>query len=199
MIEFKLPSLGADMDEGTLLAWHVKPGDAVKRGQVVAVVDTSKAAVDVEIWHEGVVHELLVQVGRKGAGGHRAGHAAGAGRSGASSLLRQPAPEPRLPKPLRQLQPAAPPVVPRVLQPSGKLAARTRHPVSPSARRRAKELGIDPDTLAGTGAQGSVTLADIEAAQRTPAQAVRRRRQRSRSLPRHPIASRKCARRLPPP
>ncbi|HEX8961765.1 MAG TPA: biotin/lipoyl-containing protein, partial [Rhodocyclaceae bacterium] len=58
MIEFKLPSLGADMDEGKLLEWKVKPGDAVKKGQVVAIVDTSKAAVDVEIWQEGTVAEL---------------------------------------------------------------------------------------------------------------------------------------------
>ncbi|MDI1245602.1 MAG: 2-oxo acid dehydrogenase subunit E2, partial [Rhodoferax sp.] len=65
MIEFKLPSLGADMTEGKLLAWHVQPGDCVKRGQVVAVVDTSKAAIDVEIWNEGVVHELRVPVGDK--------------------------------------------------------------------------------------------------------------------------------------
>jgi pyruvate dehydrogenase E2 component (dihydrolipoamide acetyltransferase) len=65
MIEFKLPSLGADMTEGKLLAWHVQPGDSVKRGQVVAVVDTSKAAIDVEIWHDGVVQELLVPVGDK--------------------------------------------------------------------------------------------------------------------------------------
>ena len=50
MIEFKLPSLGADMDEGTLLSGTSSPATAVKRGQVVAVVDTSKAAVDVEIW-----------------------------------------------------------------------------------------------------------------------------------------------------
>lgn len=65
MISFKLPSLGADMTEGTLLTWHVKPGDNVKRGQVVAVVDTSKAAIDVEIWQDGVVHELLVAPGEK--------------------------------------------------------------------------------------------------------------------------------------
>ena len=63
MIEFKLPSLGADMEEGKLLEWHVKPGDTVKRGQVVAVVDTSKAAVDVEIWQDGVMYALLVQPG----------------------------------------------------------------------------------------------------------------------------------------
>ncbi|WP_287368668.1 dihydrolipoamide acetyltransferase family protein [Thauera sp.] len=65
MFEFKLPSLGADMDEGKLLEWHVKPGDKVKKGQVVAVVDTSKAAVDVEIWQDGTVFELLVEPGTR--------------------------------------------------------------------------------------------------------------------------------------
>jgi len=63
MIDFKLPSLGADMDQGKLLEWKVKPGDAVKRGQVVAIVDTSKAAVEVEIWHDGVVEALITQPG----------------------------------------------------------------------------------------------------------------------------------------
>ena len=65
MIEFKLPSLGSDMDEGTLNEWRVKPGDAVKRGQVVAIVETSKAAVNVEIWQDGTIYELKVPVGEK--------------------------------------------------------------------------------------------------------------------------------------
>src|SRR5574337_414406 len=63
MLEFKLPSLGADMDEGRLLEWKVRPGEALRKGQVVAVVDTAKAAVDVESWQEGTVHELLIAPG----------------------------------------------------------------------------------------------------------------------------------------
>ena len=63
MFDFKLPSLGADMDKGTLIEWKVVPGQAVHKGDVVAVVDTSKAAVDVEIWQPGVVTELKVQPG----------------------------------------------------------------------------------------------------------------------------------------
>ena len=62
MIDFVMPSLGADMDEGTLDQWLVKPGDSVSRGQVVAVVDTTKAAVEVE---------MLAR--RDGAGTARAG------------------------------------------------------------------------------------------------------------------------------
>ncbi|MDO8441321.1 MAG: dihydrolipoamide acetyltransferase family protein [Polaromonas sp.] len=142
MIEFKLPSLGADMEEGTLLQWHVKPGDAVRRGQVVAMVDTSKAAVDVENWHDGVVAELRVQPGEKVPVGAVLATllAPGEGAAPPASAAPPPAPE--------------------------KVSIAARPPVSPSARRRAKELGIDPDTVSGTGVQASVTLADIEAAAR---------------------------------
>ena len=63
MIEFRLPSLGADMDEGKLLEWRVQPGEAVKKGQVVCVVDTAKAAIDVECWHDGTVQQLLIEPG----------------------------------------------------------------------------------------------------------------------------------------
>ena len=63
MIEFTLPSLGADMDQGKLIEWKVAPGDAVRRGQIVAVIETSKAAVEIESWHDGVVHKLLVEPG----------------------------------------------------------------------------------------------------------------------------------------
>ena len=69
MIEFTMPALGADMDEGTLNEWLVKPGDTVTRGQIVAVVETTKAAVEIECWHEGTVHELLVPVGANRPGG----------------------------------------------------------------------------------------------------------------------------------
>jgi pyruvate dehydrogenase E2 component (dihydrolipoamide acetyltransferase) len=106
----------------------------------VAVVDTSKAAVDVEIWHEGVVHELRVQVGEKVPVDTVLATLLVPGEVAPPPAAAAPrCPVPRRPVPRRQ-------------------------PVSPSARRRAKELGIDPDTLVGTGAQGSVTLADIEAA-----------------------------------
>ncbi len=63
MNEFTMPALGSDMDEGTLNEWLVKPGDLVHRGQVVAVVETTKAAVEVECWRDGKVQEILVPVG----------------------------------------------------------------------------------------------------------------------------------------
>lgn len=61
MIEFKLPSLGADMDEGMLVAWLIAPGDTVERGQVVAEVETDKGIIEVECWQDAYVDELLLE------------------------------------------------------------------------------------------------------------------------------------------
>jgi pyruvate dehydrogenase E2 component (dihydrolipoamide acetyltransferase) len=65
MVEFRMPTLGADMTEGKLLEWLVKPGDTVHRGDVVAVIDTAKAEIDAEIFEDGVIEELLVPVGER--------------------------------------------------------------------------------------------------------------------------------------
>ena len=161
MIRFELPSLGADMDEGTLLEWKVKPGDAVARGQVVAVVDTSKAAVEVEIWQAGTVAELLVQPGEKIPVGTvmatlaEAGEAAAAETPAVAAAKAAPAPAP-----VAGAAPPRPAIAPAVPPP---LAA-ARRPISPAARRRARELDLDPDRLTGTGPGGAVTIADVEQA-----------------------------------
>ncbi len=63
--EFKMPSLGADMESGRLLEWRVKVGDGVNRGDIIALVDTDKAAIEVEIWKSGRVKELIAKVGEK--------------------------------------------------------------------------------------------------------------------------------------
>lgn len=55
-----MPTLGADMAAGKLVEWLVQPGDTVKRGQVVAIVETDKGAVEVECWDDGVVDALVV-------------------------------------------------------------------------------------------------------------------------------------------
>jgi pyruvate dehydrogenase E2 component (dihydrolipoamide acetyltransferase) len=52
---FVMPSLGADMEAGKLVEWLVKPGDTVKRGDVVAVVETQKGAIEIEIFEDGIV------------------------------------------------------------------------------------------------------------------------------------------------
>ena len=152
MIEFNLPSLGADMDEGTLLEWKVHPGDKVGRGQVVAVVDTAKAAVDVECWQAGEVFELLLEPGVKVPVGTPLMTLLEAGETAASAQRRE-----RPAGPAGVAEAPSPGVVPGA-------PASTRPRVSPAARRRAAELGVDAEHLQGSGAQGAVTLRDIEAA-----------------------------------
>lgn len=156
MIEFKLPSLGADMEQGKLLQWHVKPGDAVQRGQVVAVVDTSKAAVDVEIWDAGLIHELRVQPGETVPVGAVLATLLAPGEAAPAEAPAQAAAKPAAA--------VAEPIAAAAAVTAPAAAAATRPAVSPSARRRAKELGIDAEALHGSGAQGAVTLADVEAA-----------------------------------
>ncbi|WER50927.1 dihydrolipoamide acetyltransferase family protein [Cupriavidus sp. WKF15] len=143
MIEFRLPSLGADMDEGTLLEWAVKPGDAVNKGQIIAVVDTSKAAVDVETWHDGIIGELLVSPGDKIPVGTLMATLLEPGES-AVAVRRTPG---------------------TVVAASG---PRGRQMVSPAARRFGRDQGIDVEALAGTGPGGVVTLADVERAAHKP-------------------------------
>ena len=65
MADFLMPSLGADMEVGTVLQWLVKPGDAVKRGDIVAVVDTEKATIEVEIFQTGVIQKIVVPEGKE--------------------------------------------------------------------------------------------------------------------------------------
>lgn len=162
MIDFKLPSLGADMDEGTLLEWRIKPGDTVRRGQVIAVVDTAKAAVDVECWQDGEVFELLIEPGAKVPVGTPIASLLQAGES-ADSARRQVPPK----SPVEQAAPA-----PSI--PSEAVAPASRPRVSPAARKRAGELGLDLAALTGSGPHGVVTLEDVEAAGRAPAPATER-------------------------
>ena len=60
-----MPSLGADMEAGTLVEWLVQPGAPVKRGDIIAVVETEKGIIDIEVFETGVVEQLLVQPGTK--------------------------------------------------------------------------------------------------------------------------------------
>ena len=155
MIDFVMPSLGADMDEGTLDQWLVKPGDSVSRGQVVAVVDTTKAAVEIECWHDGTVQELLVPVGETVEVGTPLARLLESGETALppKSAARKPA----------------------TATPPAKSAPHRRRWVSPAARRVAAGLGIDVETVTGTGPQGAVTINDVEhaaASDITPATAT---------------------------
>ena len=65
MVDFLMPSLGADMEAGTLVEWLVKPGDWVKRGDIVAVVETQKGAIEIETFQPGQIEQILVDLNSK--------------------------------------------------------------------------------------------------------------------------------------
>ena len=154
MIEFRMPSLGADMEYGTLVEWSVKPGQKVKRGDVVAIVETQKGAVEVEIWEDGVVDQLVTGPGTKVPVGE------------VLALLRAENESP-LPR-YTPVRPAQPPTAPAAAPSAPALPqAARREKVSPAARRRAAELGVDLERIAPSGAEGVISLADVERAAQT--------------------------------
>ena len=134
-----MPSLGADMEFGTVLKWLVKPGDAVKRGDVVAVVDTSKAEIDVEIFEDGVIGELLIPVGERVPVGTALATILPAGTNGAKAPAQSVAPLPPVQVEVpsvpveRPPERAAPPAA--VPLPPLRAPAERRARVSPLARR----------------------------------------------------------------
>ena len=67
-----MPSLGADMESGTLIEWLVKPGDRVHRGDIVAVVETDKGAIEIEIFEDAVIGRTAGGAGYRGRGRYAA-------------------------------------------------------------------------------------------------------------------------------
>ena len=63
MSDFLMPSLGADMEQGKLVEWLVGPGAEVRKGDVIAVVETHKGAFEIDVFEEGVISELCVAEG----------------------------------------------------------------------------------------------------------------------------------------
>ena len=144
MIELRMPSFGADMDAAQLVKWLVQPGQVLKRGDVVAVVETQKGAIDVELWQDGTMARLVAQPGQNIPVGETLAVLAGEGEDW-QVLAAQPAPA--------------------SATPSGPQRARA----SPAARQRAEALGVDLQALADKAGNRAITLADVEqAAARKP-------------------------------
>jgi pyruvate dehydrogenase E2 component (dihydrolipoamide acetyltransferase) len=192
MAEFTMPSLGADMDEGTLLEWLVSPGDEVSKGDVVAVVETAKSTIEVECFASGTVGRLLVEPGTTvpvgtplaTIGAPRPAHRAEpepteAGRAAESARLPEAAEVVERAQAPRRAEPAAPTEVAAPAEaatpapaPAGAAGAPpgTTPPMEPEAaatplvRRIATERGVDLASVRGTGPKGRVTRADVERA-----------------------------------
>jgi pyruvate dehydrogenase E2 component (dihydrolipoamide acetyltransferase) len=164
MSEFRMPSLGADMQFGTVVDWRVKAGDIVRRGDVVALVETEKGVVEVEIFDSGVIETLVVQPGQKVPVGTTLAILQTDGKMVEAPPAVTPAVTvPELAMPIKEEKPPVKiPFAPRSAQDAGRLR------VSPLARKRAQELGVDLSSIAGTGGDGSITVADVERASKSP-------------------------------
>ena len=149
MVEFTMPSLGADMEAGKLCEWMVKPGDKVKRGDIIAMVDTQKGLIDIEVFDEGIVEKILIKEGEKVP----VGTVMALINDGKAAI---PAVEP------------TEPIVNKITE--EKIIEKfipdqtVRIKASPLAKRIAAENGIDLLTVTGTGEAGAITKEDVEKA-----------------------------------
>jgi pyruvate dehydrogenase E2 component (dihydrolipoamide acetyltransferase) len=170
MYEFRMPSLGADMEAGTLSKWLVQPGDRVAKGDVVAIIETEKSDIEVEIFASGVVDRILVDRGsRVPVGTVLALLSTNGDRAPVPPTAPATAPVPvSPPPPAVEIPPPPPPAPPAPPAPARAGGLRS----SPAARRRARELGIDLAAVAGSGPGGAVILADVENAAVPPVAAA---------------------------
>jgi pyruvate dehydrogenase E2 component (dihydrolipoamide acetyltransferase) len=150
MIEFLMPSLGADMEDGTLIEWRKKPGDSVKRGDIIAEVDTQKGLIEIEVFEEGTLAELLIKEGTKVPVGTVMA------LINPSEIALETKKEESIP-----LQPIEEKKVPAITE---KLSEDMHRKASPLARRIAAENNIDISLIKGTGEEGAITKEDVERA-----------------------------------
>jgi pyruvate dehydrogenase E2 component (dihydrolipoamide acetyltransferase) len=152
--EFLMPSLGADMEAGTLIEWLKRPGDRLARGDIIAVVDTQKGAIEIEVFEDGVLEGIVVQPGAKVPVGTVLAIIGGTSAEKPGRTAVRPEQKP----PTKKLSPQISATVAATPAP----AARAR--VSPMARKLAADLGVDLAHVKGSGGDGAVTREDVERA-----------------------------------
>ncbi len=158
-----MPALSPTMTEGTLTRWLKKEGETIKAGDVIAEIETDKATMEVEAVDEGVLGRILVRDGTEGVKVNEpiavlvgAGEAVPAAAAPTPKAVPTPAPVPTAAAaPVAEVRPA-----------NGHAAGEERIFASPLARRMAAQTGIDLSALKGSGPNGRIVRADIEAAQK---------------------------------
>ena len=167
-IDVLMPALSPTMQEGALAKWHVKVGDEVKSGDVIAEIETDKATMEVEAVDEGKVEAILVPAGTQGVKVNTPiARLAGEGEAAAPAPKAEaPAAPPPAAKPAPPPAAAAPaPAAKAAPEPAAeKSAAGERVFASPLARRIAEEKGVELSKVQGSGPHGRVVSADVESA-----------------------------------
>ncbi|UWR26736.1 2-oxo acid dehydrogenase subunit E2 [Sulfitobacter sp. S223] len=183
MKPFLMPSLGADMEDGIMVEQLVEPGSPVKRGDIIAAVETQKGTIEIEVFEDGILDSWTVPLGRKVPVGTPIAMIR-------ASDIPDPPSEPEIQEPADpiqqpegpEIQPPppenAPPIEPEIVPPASNLSPRrperTRQRVTPAARRRAAQAAID---LRSFGTEKIISLRDLspleELDETTPMSAMR--------------------------
>lgn len=162
LIDITMPSLGADMRDGTLIEWQIKPGDRVEKGDTIAVVETSKGAIEMEVYHSGTITELLITPDTKLPVG-----------SVLARMTTTDAPVPSIPKPTASMPSTPAPAasatsadshdtIESAAELNPDIGSNTeRRFISPAAHMQAQATGIDIGQLKGSGPQGAILLRDL--------------------------------------
>jgi len=173
-IPILMPALSPTMTEGKLAKWQVKEGDAVKAGQVLCEIETDKATMEVEAVDEGTIGKILIAEGTEGVAvntpiavlleeGEDASAIKDTGSAPAAKPAAKPEPTAEAAKPEARPEPAAAPK-PAAPPPAAKSSTGGRIFVSPLARRLAEQGGLDLARITGSGPNGRIVKADVEAA-----------------------------------
>jgi pyruvate dehydrogenase E2 component (dihydrolipoamide acetyltransferase) len=177
-INITMPALSPTMEEGKLAKWHVKEGDSVSSGDVIAEIETDKATMEVEAVDEGKIGKIVVPEGTDNVKVNSV--IAVLLTEGETAADVKAAPPPPAPKPAEAPKPAStpaaapvapvttgsaalPPAAPRAAAPASAGVNGARIFASPLARRLAKEANIDVSAIAGSGPHGRVVKSDVEA------------------------------------
>ena len=170
----RMPKMSDTMTEGVVVKWHKKVGDKVKSGELVAEVETDKATMEYESYHNGTVLYLGVEEGKsvaidgilaivgKEGEDYKALLDAELSKAAAPKPVEAaPAPKAEAPKPAPAAVVAAPAPAP-IAQPVAAASSDDRAKASPLAKRLANEKGIDLSMLKGSGDHGRIVKRDIE-------------------------------------
>lgn len=147
-IEIKAPTFPESVADGTVATWHKKPGEAVKRDELIVDIETDKVVIEVLAEADGVLAEIIKNEGDTVLSNELLGKL----NEGGAAAPAAPA----------AAAPAAAPAAQAAAAPAA--AGGDDAILSPAARKLAEEAGIDPNSIAGTGKGGRVTKEDVVAA-----------------------------------
>lgn len=178
-----MPALSSTMTEGKIVAWNAAEGDRLAKGDPVVVVESDKADMDVETFHDGFLAAVLVPAGESAPVGSAIALLAESeeeiplARSQAANFSSSAAASPPAPQETvaQETSPAPPPPAPVAVSapalPSPATQGGARVVASPYAKKLAKELSVDLFAVSGSGPGGRVVAKDVEAAAAAPKKA----------------------------